>query len=123
MKRVAFALSTLALLLFAWVVYDGVFVNAPDDEYASFCSENPCHDFFGKACFATTNCCKNSHDWATEIRDGTVCKGMARVRVELGLDERDRRAIELWKSFRKKEILSDCVDDGPGLPPNARICE
>jgi hypothetical protein len=33
-----------------------------------------CLDVNGKTCHKLSNCCKNSHDWATEIRDKTVCK-------------------------------------------------
>jgi hypothetical protein len=39
-----------------------------------FCRENKCSDYNGKICYKMSNCCKNPHDWATEIRDKTICK-------------------------------------------------
>ena len=33
-----------------------------------------CRDINGKTCYKTSNCCKNAHDWATEVRDKNVCK-------------------------------------------------
>jgi len=33
-----------------------------------------CRDIKGDTCYKQSNCCKNTHDWATQIRDGTVCK-------------------------------------------------
>ena len=39
-----------------------------------FCQDNRCFDINGKICYKESNCCKNSHDWATEIRDKTICR-------------------------------------------------
>jgi hypothetical protein len=36
--------------------------------------DSRCYDINGKRCYKLNNCCKISHDWATEIRDKTVCK-------------------------------------------------
>jgi|SRR6516164_6252101 len=33
-----------------------------------------CHDENDKTCHKSSNCCKNAHDWATQIRDKSVCK-------------------------------------------------
>jgi hypothetical protein len=33
-----------------------------------------CRSSKGKVCYKFGRCCKNSHDWATEIRDETICK-------------------------------------------------
>ena len=33
-----------------------------------------CLDVNGKTCYKLSNCCKNPHDWATEIRDKTICR-------------------------------------------------
>jgi hypothetical protein len=38
-----------------------------------FCEDGGCTDAKGRICYELSNCCKNSHDWATEQRDKTVC--------------------------------------------------
>jgi hypothetical protein len=45
--------------------------------YKDFCRDpdyGGCHDINGKTCYKLSNCCKNPHDWATEIRDKTICR-------------------------------------------------
>jgi len=42
-----------------------------------FCREPDgalCHDENGKVCYKLSDCCKGDHDWATQHRDGGVCK-------------------------------------------------
>jgi len=36
--------------------------------------DSRCSDENGKTCYKLSNCCKIAHDWATQIRDETVCK-------------------------------------------------
>jgi len=43
---------------------------APND----FCQDNRCFNENGETCYKLSNCCKNRHDWATQLRDETVCK-------------------------------------------------
>jgi hypothetical protein len=82
MLLTAACLVTLVVLLTAWVMYEDGFFDEDDEDPAYTCSDTHCTDLQGKQCFALTNCCKNGHDWATEFRDGTVCRGTARLRVE-----------------------------------------
>ena len=43
-------------------------------DFCDGANDDRCTDAKGKICYKLSNCCKNSHDWATEVRDGTVCK-------------------------------------------------